>query len=33
MHAASRLAAFLANHGMPTELSEIRREHFESFIR
>jgi site-specific recombinase XerD len=32
MDAALRLAAFLANHGMPTELSEIRREHFESFI-
>jgi site-specific recombinase XerD len=32
MDAASRLAAFLANHGMPTELSEIRREHVESFI-
>jgi site-specific recombinase XerD len=32
MDAASRLAAFLADHGMPTELSEIRREHVESFI-
>ena len=32
MDAALRLSAFLANHGMPTELSEIRREHFESFI-
>ena len=32
MDAALRLAAFLANHGMPTDLSEIRREHFESFI-
>jgi len=32
MDATLRLAAFLANHGMPTELSEIRREHFESFI-
>src|SRR5271157_4669738 len=29
---ASRLAAFLADHGMPSELSEIRREHVESFI-
>lgn len=32
MDAASRLAAFLADHGMPTELSEIHREHVESFI-
>jgi site-specific recombinase XerD len=32
MDAALRLAAFLANQGMPTELAEIRREHFESFI-
>jgi site-specific recombinase XerD len=32
MDAASRLALFLAAHGMPTELSGIRREHVEAFI-
>jgi site-specific recombinase XerD len=32
MDAASRLALFLADHGMPTEVSGIRREHVEAFV-